>query len=252
MRLKLSLLPLALFFAGCLGSKNIVVNETYADADFSQRRVTVLPVPLDAITIRDTALVREEYDTDTREPAIALQDSLWKTLTSSTSASLLKGSCSSATLPQNMFLSQSDTADFFAVKLQLAGQKGDTELTFFVPQRRLFSGDSMDVGLVLNSFDLNTTNHQFSSPGFYTPGHTISTPGGSFETAGHWSMGGSGTSMSLWAFVRFIMWDYRAGRPIVHGTVEAKVLLGHSLFVLFDVTAQRLFEDSPFGWKRGL
>ena len=81
------------------------------------------------------------------------------------------------------------------------------------------------------------------------PGQTVSTPGGSYQTPGHWS-GGSSTE-HLSSNFSFIIWDYKENQAIVYGLGDhgSGLLFGMNNGTWknnFRYIAAEIFKNSPF------
>jgi hypothetical protein len=234
---------------GCQSSQNVVLNQRYKDADFSGRTVAHLPIPLDAIVTQDTAQVRADFANDKRPPEVVVQDSLYRKMIFQTSRSLLSGRLVFTDWPSDLFRSQRDSSRFAAIKLAVPVSRGDSEYTFYVPRKEFLPDTGIDVGIAINSVSIDTD--VVAQGGSYSPGPGISTPGGWMPTAGTYSPGGRATLRS--ASIQFIMWDYRLGQPVTYGVAHADPApeySGSSTSTMFRVIAQRVFENSPFRWKR--
>ena len=234
---------------GCQSGKPIFLNEPYKGMNYLQKKVAHLPIPLDAIHIENKKDIQNNYEKDKRPPEIIVQDSLYKKMILQSSQSLLSGTLCLTNLPFDLFKNQYDTTKFFPVKMMLRVADKDSEYTFYVPKRESLPGDSIDVGIVINEITIKRILGEI--PESYTPGKTVFTYKGSFQEAGHWS--GRKSSVAQIARIKFIMWDYEFNRPIIYGITEANsttTLPETYLDTIFRVAAQRVFEESPFRWKK--
>ena len=244
-----------LSLAGCQSGQAVVRNEKYQGAELSSRKILIVPLCLDAITVRNKDDIEDDFEDDKRRPEVIVQDSMYRKMVYHASRYLLAGKVSRLELPFDLYQNQSNPEDFRLIELRIPNLDKDTLHSFYFPKQERFTKESLDVVITLNNILIGrNVDRSFSAP-TYVSGAPIRTPGGTFSGPGFW-MGGGGGSEYLGAVVQFIVWDYQADEPISYGIVEVKESILFSLTQngwnnLFKGIIGSLFETTPFKlWKQ--
>ena len=241
---------IGLLLMSCQHTSTTILNGSCSGTDCRGRVLTILPIPLDGVSIQNKNDVVGVFSPDGRSPEVIIQDTLYKAVLREISRTLDAAKMSSHELPFGLYRSKRDTLTFLAVKLPMQPENidGGDHINVYVPKSETLR-DSVDIGLSINEICLGVSTEEAGHQnGYYTPGATVMTPGGAIQTAGHWT-GGSYRSSSdkMEAGLQFIVWDYKNSCPITYGVVnvdQGKSMSSSTWASLFQLIARTLLEKS--------
>jgi len=243
---------------GCQSTGNFVVNDKYGNMDLSRKWILISPLPHDVVAVENKDDVADDFENDTRESEVVIQDSLYRKMNQHAAGSLGTGKFLDLKLPFDLFPSQVDTSQFSSIKLPIRIADRDTVLSFLLPHQAIIPSEHVDVVVIINKVRIGRNidgSNGFSAP-TYVAGTTVSTPGGSFSTPGMWmgGGGGGGASSYLGATVKFIIWDYENNAPISYGIANVRKGVNTGCTIndwnsLFESVIEKVFEGTTFKWK---
>ncbi len=251
---------LSLLIWGCSAPPQIFVNPKYnEDTTIQSRIINVLFIPSDSIIIKNVDDVEDDFSEDKRSAAAIIQDSLFRTIKETYEKRLKGVMCKISAIFPDTMISQTDGERFDAVKKYIIG-KDTLSLDFPIPKKQRLA-DSLiepDIGLVISKILIGRNMREEKS--FYFPpiqpsGHTVSTPGGSFNVPGAPMPTGGFSSSSLDAHVQYIFWDFKNNCEIAYGK---KLITTYFNFGMtkntwkkeFDLIAKEIIEAGPINFRK--
>jgi hypothetical protein len=198
------------------------VNPNFKNAQ--GRSLLLMPVPASEIFISNKDDVEDDFREDKRRPELVLRDSLYLGMISNAEDNVRPG----------VTVEWMDSTEFISLRnpsnnvfLQFSEDEIDTAHTYFVPKKEWLIAHGQTPDLILSITKINFGRNQNFMPGTYMPGHTVSTPHGSFTVGGGFIGGGSTSSLD--AEFEFIIFDYQNNTWVSHGKGVAS---SHFLFAM--------------------
>jgi hypothetical protein len=229
---------------GCGSSNAVVVNPEYKSTNYSDRTLTILPIPRDAISFmsrtiyaEDTTLGNKENDATTAE---FIQGWLYQALSQKGQKLLDKIQIQESTLRSSLFPTQLNQALF---DTQIKYLENDTakKLIFYIPKKTIFDSakTSPDLAVIINKAEFaevrKTTASLYSAPGFER-------------------IYKANTSIHIEFSLHYIFWDYKRNCEVAYGSLEISDSFGHkkpeTLDEVFYYIAMHVFGNGPFQLKK--
>jgi hypothetical protein len=241
-----------LTLAGC--SPSLITSNDNAMTDMENRHVLILAPMDNSVFVKNADDVQDDFSKDKREPGVVIRSQICRTIFSMMHAA-------NETQKSNIFSSDSligiSTYDLNNTFIQEVRIGKDTALTtFYLPTKEwlIKNGKKPDIVAIINSVSYSRGQEFIPSWGHYTPGQTISVPGGTIKTPGMFVGGGGGNSDKLFAEIKFILYDYRnnnwitCGKPVVSKNITIFGLTKGGWEDTFEDIVKTMFEKSP--WEK--
>ena len=252
MKYYLILIAFLVVFAGC--SPSLITCNNYDVSDAENRHVLILAPMDNSVYIQNASDVLDDFPNDKREPSVVIRSQICQM--SDWVIRHAKKANGNDIFSSDSLIAIS-TLDMDNTFIREARIGEDTALTtFYLPTKEwlIKKGINPDIVALLNSVSYSRGATCTSGAGYYMPGHTISTPGGSFSTGGMF-VGGGGYSNNLFADVKFILYDYKydnwitCGKPIITTSIIL-ALTKNGWEESFDKIIKAMFEKSP--WEKAI
>jgi hypothetical protein len=179
------------------------MNPQYSSNCCRERTLTILPIPIDAITIANPADFTNDFKDDARKPEEVIQDSCYHEMLREMLRSVREIRKDTTVLNPTLFSSLHDARCFKEVTHPVG--KDNTEYEFLLPKNECI-GKEVDIALIFNKITFDRRKKAGSS------GAWVPVAGG-----GRMMVGGSGGSDKLESKLLFIIWDYKANAPVCYG-----------------------------------
>lgn len=237
---------MALLIVGC-SPKTIIKNDNYIGKSFLDKDLIILPIIYDSLQILNWDDVVDDFEVDSATANAFLLDTLQKSLIEYSKFNKRNMNVYDVSSLDNWNKVFKDSSNYFSINQKI---NDDLDCTFNIPNEKIFGSKNFEkcFVLIINRI-LIARNIDRQTWQYYSPGQTISTPGGDFQTAGTWNTGWS--PENLGARVEFIIWDYKENDFVKCGTTTSKLdfLFGMStstwIFLFKNLTLD-LFKDTPF------
>lgn len=196
------------------GTTTSVMTENYKGKYFEGKKVLVIPLAGDAVTVHNKDDVEDDFENDKRNPEEIVQHCIEQTILLTLNSYLAKTKIMRLDYDSIYFNTCKDAKIFDHIEKRIT--KDSIRYDFYVPKKEILAEKDMlpDIGIIINKIDFGR-NFRQGGGGHFIPGQTVSTPGGSFTTGGMWTSGGG--SESLDASFTFIVYDYENEQIISYG-----------------------------------
>lgn len=236
----------AILFIGCSASTTLI-NPKYKNKSYSKKQILVMPFSNDVISVMNKDDVADDFEEDKRDPETVIKDKVVEGLTENIDRYVWGIDLYRREIDPYLYQSQLDSTKYFMLQKRLGGK--NILYKFYVPKKEVLESYNIkpDVILVINNITF-ARNQTIGVP-LYVPGNTVSTPGGSFTTAGH--MSGGGKTEFLGAAADFIIYDYNeddfinCGSAVVQSNFVFAMTTSTWEDAFFQITTE-IFKDTPF------
>jgi hypothetical protein len=243
---------------GCGSSNNVVVNPEYKNTNYSDRTLTVLPIPRDAISFtsriihssdysitrplelgggEDTTLGKKENDATTAE---FIQSWLYQTLSQKGQKLLDKIQIQENTLPSSLFPTQLNQ-DLFDTHIEYFEDDTAKKIIFYIPKKTMFNSAKTppDLAVIISKAEFaeicKTTISLHPAPGFEN----------TYK---------ANTSIHIEFSLHYIFWDYKKNCEVAYGSLEISDSFGRrkleTLDEAFSYITLHVFGNGPFQLRK--
>lgn len=236
-------------FSGCSTSiKTTLLNENYQLQQNTKKDLIIFPIQYDSLSILNWDDVVDDFEVDSANSKTFIYDTLNNSLL------INSKSCTRLlTIIDGKKLFDWNTMIKDKNNYQQINQKIDKKYkaTFLIPKKELLTEEhSNSYALIINRITIGRNIERLPGTMTYTSGQTVSTPGGSFQTPGHWNSGW--TPEYLGARTEFIIWDYEKNDFVKFGLITSKEEFSFGMststwLTFFKTIPLNLYEDTPFG-----
>ncbi len=238
----------AIFFAlmQC-GSSVIMQRALCQDIDCSNRKLTILPIPSDAVSIRGKGDIQGTLKDEKVALEKMFQRAVYQTLVDKSPKRVSGVRFTDAHLRYSVLSGQTDTSRFAAVAKRI--EKDDTLSTFYVPKKEhpSLSATDLDLGLIINELSIGTDT-SIDKGGLNV---LVNLAQGKVSGV---EVHGPQTQTEVMSHIKFIIWDYKKEDAVCYGSTDAKITFDFSMDgdmweENFFRIPERIFHSTPFKWK---
>ena len=241
---------LSFVFIGCASTVDVVMNEKYDGRDMSGKNLYILPLYKNNIEIKNIDDVEDDFAGDKRDPKTIIREELFQSMMNNSKQYLKNVNLLDTANASKLILFQHDDTKYFSLKRKIG--KDTDSIRFYVPRKEMLDSAGIHTDIVVALNEIQFGRNLTMGSMMYIPGNTISTPGGSFTTAGHFVSGGS--QEYLGANIKFIIYDYSENDVITYGmtTISSGFLFAMTKSTWEDCfykIAKEIFLETPFRWS---
>lgn len=209
---RIILIICAVFIVSKCSSSSIYLNKDYKDKEFIGKTIMVMPFTEKSIYVQNKDDVQDDFEDDKRDANEVVSDSLYSMIVKKSKIWLENTTVLDVSKDSLKYFSQTDKKLFNSYIFKIG--KDSIIQNFFLPKREVILNKNLNPDIIICINEGAFSRGLTSSTPTYSPGMTVSTPGGSFTTPGTF---GSSSTETLGADIKFIVYDFSADKIISYG-----------------------------------